>query len=185
MDFYRILFSIWEKFLAGSEYIFAFLTVHILHHCRLKLLNSHSTKEMMQYLIDLKVSFGWLTSSENIANKFVFFEFRSKIKQNVNILSWHRLHHGKNGVIHHSIFLLWIINHALFAVNLPHIQVTQQFIIINDRFLIFCFLFFKVIKWNKSFVLPTLVFVCAQFCYSFFFLLLLISCSICIRIYDY
>lgn len=49
------LLNIWEKFLAGSENIFAFLTVHILHHCRLKLLNQHSSKEMTQYLIDLKI----------------------------------------------------------------------------------------------------------------------------------
>jgi hypothetical protein len=51
------LFSIWEKFLAGSEYIFVFLTIHILHHCRLKLLSLYSTKEIMQYLVDLKVRY--------------------------------------------------------------------------------------------------------------------------------
>jgi len=50
-------FSIWEKFLVGSEYIFVFLTIHILLHCRLKLLSLHSTKEIMQYLVDLKVRF--------------------------------------------------------------------------------------------------------------------------------
>jgi hypothetical protein len=47
--------SIWEKFLAGSEYIFVFLTVHILHHCRMKLLGLYSAKELLQYLVDLKV----------------------------------------------------------------------------------------------------------------------------------
>ncbi|CAF1356705.1 unnamed protein product [Adineta ricciae] len=49
------LLNIWEKFLAGCEYIFVFLTLHILHHCRLKLLNFYSTKEMIQYLTDLKI----------------------------------------------------------------------------------------------------------------------------------
>ncbi|UJR35300.1 hypothetical protein I4U23_028062 [Adineta vaga] len=49
------LLNIWEKFLAGSEYIFVFLTIHILHHCRVKLLSLYSTKEMTQYLTDLKI----------------------------------------------------------------------------------------------------------------------------------
>jgi hypothetical protein len=52
------VFSIWEKFIAGSEYIFVFLTIHILHHCRIKLLSLYSTKEIMQYLVDLKVRYG-------------------------------------------------------------------------------------------------------------------------------
>ncbi|CAF1127051.1 unnamed protein product [Rotaria magnacalcarata] len=50
------LLDIWEKFLAGSEYIFVFLTIHILHHCRLKLLSLYTTKEIMQYLLDLKIN---------------------------------------------------------------------------------------------------------------------------------
>ncbi|CAF4462878.1 unnamed protein product, partial [Adineta steineri] len=33
------LLNIWEKFIAGSEYIFVFLTIHILHYCRGKLLS--------------------------------------------------------------------------------------------------------------------------------------------------
>ncbi|CAF4730487.1 unnamed protein product, partial [Rotaria sp. Silwood2] len=48
------LLNIWEKFLAGSEYIFVFLTIHILHHCRLKLLSLYTTTEIIQYLGDLK-----------------------------------------------------------------------------------------------------------------------------------
>ncbi|CAF0877796.1 unnamed protein product [Rotaria sp. Silwood1] len=50
------LLNIWEKFLAGSEYIFVFLIIHILHHCRLKLLSFYTTKEIMQYLGDLKIT---------------------------------------------------------------------------------------------------------------------------------
>ncbi|CAF0772401.1 unnamed protein product [Adineta steineri] len=49
------LLNIWEKFIAGSEYIFVFLTIHILHYCRGKLLSLYSTKEIIQYLIDLKI----------------------------------------------------------------------------------------------------------------------------------
>ncbi|CAF0723093.1 unnamed protein product [Rotaria sordida] len=49
------LLNIWEKFLAGSEYIFVFLTIHILHHCRLKLLSLYTNKEILQYLNDLKI----------------------------------------------------------------------------------------------------------------------------------
>ena len=56
--------SIWEKFLAGSEYVFVFLTVHILHHCRMKLLGLYSTKELIQYLVDLKVRTGCYRSTE-------------------------------------------------------------------------------------------------------------------------
>ena len=86
---YLRLFSIWEKFLAGSEYIFVFLTIHILHHCRLKLLSLYSTKEIMQYLLDLKVSFPLLKQKmqKNNSSQESLFDCRSAIQMIVNISS--------------------------------------------------------------------------------------------------
>lgn len=91
----RSFFSIWEKFFAGCEYIFVFLIVQILHHCRAKLLTFYSKNEITQFLSELKVS-GDRWAERNVCTRLAF---RSTIRPVANILSSRRSLPGRSKVI--------------------------------------------------------------------------------------